>query len=44
MIITHTASLLLKLCSFFSVCNSALHKAHRLVHVALDPVNHSTLM
>lgn len=40
---THTSSLLLKLCRFLSVCYSPLHKAHWLVHVAFNPVNHPTL-
>lgn len=40
---THTSSLLLKLCCFLCVCYCPLHKAHRLVHVAFNSVNHSTL-
>lgn len=40
---THTSSFLLKLCGFLSVGYGPLHKAHRLVHVAFDPIDHSTL-
>lgn len=40
---THTSSFLLKLCSFLSVGYGPLHKAHRLVHVAFDSIDHSTL-
>lgn len=42
-LVTHTSSFLLKFCSFLSVRYSPLHKAHWLVHVAFNPVNHSTL-
>lgn len=40
---THAPRLLLKFGGFFSVSYRPLHKAHWLVHVALNPVNHSTL-
>lgn len=40
---THATCFLLKLCGFLGVCHGPLHEAHRLVHVALDPVNHPTL-
>lgn len=40
---THAPSFLLKLCRFLSVGYSPLHKAHRLVHVAFDSIDHSTL-
>lgn len=40
---THASSFLLKLCRFLSVSYSPLHKAHRLVHVAFNSIDHSTL-
>lgn len=40
---THASSFLLKLCGFLSVGYGPLHKAHRLVHVAFDSIDHSTL-
>lgn len=40
---THTPSLLLKFCCFFSVSNGSLHETHWLVHVVLNPINHATL-
>lgn len=40
---THALRLLLIFGGFFSVGYRPLDKAHRLVHVALNPVNNSTL-
>lgn len=42
-VVTHTSGLLLKLCGFLSVCYRSFHKPHWLVHVTLNPVNHSAL-
>lgn len=40
---THPACLLLVFGSLLGVGHGSLYKAHRLVHVAFDPVNHPTL-
>ena len=42
--VTHTTSLLLELRRLLRVSHRPLDEAHRLVHVALNPVNHSALM
>lgn len=36
-------SFLLELGCFFSVSHCSFHKAHRLVHVAFNPVNYASL-